>query len=105
MSDFTRSCLCVTSVILSVGCSQQEKRQTLVTAAGTNDFVPIDPLTSEQITFRDPGSGRSVTKAWATLTPNRILQLLPSQRGQITTSKVDASGDVKYLTASFAKQT
>jgi hypothetical protein len=76
----------------------------LVDAAAVNDFVPIDPVAADLVTYRDPRNGKEVTRAWATLAPTEILALLPNQRAQITTSKVDTSGDVKYLTGSLAAE-
>ena len=93
-------------LLLLTGCGPQPvDPSNLVNAVRTNEFLPIDPIPSHEITFVDPATGGAVTRAWSTLAPDRILQLLPNQRAQITISRVDASGELKYATAGLATET
>jgi len=99
-----RPSITLAAVLLTTACSSMPIRQSdLVTAAQRQDYVPVEPQQSDQITFRDPSSGASVTKAWAQLTRTQIATLLPNQSGTISTSRVDASGSIKYLTGNVSQ--
>jgi hypothetical protein len=64
---------------------------------GYKDFVPIDPLPSNIVTFNDPTTGDEITRAWAMLSNTRILELLGALHSDISVGKYDVNGSLTYL--------
>ena len=91
---------------LSVSCAGSSMNMTpqeLVSATDYKQFVPIEPVPSPTVTYTK-ADGTEVTEAWSALSNATIRTLLPNQESDMTTYKLDAQGEIKYLTASTSAE-
>lgn len=97
----------IAAICITTGCSNMvvvPRQLTLVGPDKYNDFLPVDPLQSPQITYPDSTTGVMVTKAWAQLSNAEIQNILTDTHAQITVGKFDANANLTYLTGKVAGQ-
>jgi hypothetical protein len=95
------------SVCVIEGCSNMvvvPHQLTLVGPNTYNDFLPVDPLPSPQITYPDSTTGAMVTKAWTQLSNAEIQNILTDTHAQITVGKFDADANLTYLAGKVTGQ-
>jgi hypothetical protein len=95
----------VAPLLLFMGCasSMPISSSQLLDASSVGKFLPIDPQRSDQVSYFD-SSGKEVATTWSALPKEQILDLLSNQDAVITTSKVESSGSVKYLTSGITAE-
>jgi hypothetical protein len=69
-----------------------------------HEFVPIDPLPFETVSYTKPDGTKVKGVSWAAIPSSTIRSLLPNQEAFMTTYKLAASGDIRYLTSNVSAE-
>jgi hypothetical protein len=105
MKEFGSLVLCVAFALAVSGCATLSDAQVAGiqyrSAANSNEFVPIDPLPFETISYVRADGTRVTDAAWAAIPTNIIRTLLPNQEAVMVTRKVSTDGRLSYLTGSI----
>jgi hypothetical protein len=88
--------LALTACRSGIRMSQEELRS----AAAYNEFVPIDPMPFDTVSYVKSDGTKVDDAPWPTIATKTIRTLLPNQQADMTTYKLTQSGEIKYLTAS-----
>lgn len=97
-NNIKQSLIILIPVFLLMGCGTTVPEAELRSAVNYRSFIPIDPLTADSVNvLNDEGQFEMVM--WASLDNDTKRKLLPNQTANMTTYRLESTGEAKYLTS------
>lgn len=93
-------------LVLSAGCALVGGNNSRSASTGVlpNDYLgyqPIDPLPAKRVEIYDGSNGQMEEALWVSITDgNQVRDLLPLQSAQVSVSRIDESGAIRYVSDS-----